>query len=137
MNKIKVVESKYIRKEPPKFSVGDTVKVYIKIIEEGKQRLQAFEGIVISKKGSSIKESFIVRRISYGEGVERTFLLHAPTIDKVEIMKHGKVKRAKLYYLREKIGKKTTVEEKIGGVTQKSTEPEKSQELTASAGDES
>lgn len=149
MNKIKAVESKYLKKEAPEFSVGDTVKVYIKITEEGKHRLQAFEGIVIGRKGSGTRESFIVRRISYGEGVERTFLLHAPTIDNVEIIKRGRVKRAKLYYLRKKIGKKTTVEERIGPVSQKSAKPEKtdapkkpaegsnSQEPAAPAGDNS
>jgi len=113
MSKIKEVEAKHIKKDAPKFSVGDTVKVYIRITEEDKHRLQAFEGIVISKKGSSVKESFTVRRVSYGEGVERTFSLHAPSVDKVEITRRGKVRRAKLYYLRNKVGKKTTVKEKI------------------------
>jgi len=119
MNKIKAVESKHMKKEKPKFSIGDTVRVYLKIIEEEKQRLQAFEGIVIGKKGSGIRESFTVRRISYGEGLERTFPIHAPSIDKVEIVKQGKVKRAKLYYLRKKIGKKTKVEEKIGPISKR------------------
>jgi large subunit ribosomal protein L19 len=114
MSKIKMAEAKYMKKELPKFSVGDTVKVYTKIIEEGKQRLQAFEGMVIGKKGSGIKESFTVRRISYGEGVERIFPIHAPTIDRVEVVRRGKVKRAKLYYVRKRVGKKTVVEEKIG-----------------------
>lgn len=114
MSKIKDVEAKYAKKDIPRFAVGDTVKVYIKIVEESKQRLQAFEGIVIARKGSGIKESFTVRRISYGEGVERTFSLHAPSVDRIEVTKRGKVKRAKLYYLRKKVGKKTAVEEKIG-----------------------
>ncbi len=119
MSKIKEVEARYIKKEVPKFSVGDTVKVFIKIVEEDKHRLQAFEGIVISKKGSSVKESFTVRRVSYGEGVERTFSLHAPSVDKVEITRRGRVRRAKLYYLRNKVGKKTTVKEKIGSTSKK------------------
>lgn len=119
MSKIKEVEAKYLKKETPKFSVGDTVKVFIRIIEEEKQRLQAFEGIVISKKGSGIKGSFTVRRVSYGEGVERTFSLHAPSVNKVEVTRRGKVKRAKLYYLRKKVGKKTTVEESIGSTSEK------------------
>jgi len=117
MSKIKAVESKYLKKEVPQFSIGDTIRVYLKIIEEGKQRLQAFEGIAIGKKGSGTKATFTVRRISYGEGVERTFPLHAPTIDRIEIIKLGKVKRAKLYYLRQKVGKKTKVDEKIGPIT--------------------
>lgn len=114
MDKMETITSMYEKKDIPKFSVGDTVKVYLKIVEEGVQRVQAFEGIVIGKKGSGIRESFAVRRISYGEGVERTFLLHEPAIEKVEVIKRGKVKRAKLYYLRKKVGKKTAVKEKIG-----------------------
>jgi len=114
MTKLKAIESKYMKKDVPKFTVGDTVKVYMKIVEEDKERLQAFEGIVIGKRGRGINETFTVRRISYGEGVERVFPMHAPSIDKVEIVRHGKVKRAKLYYLRKKVGKKTQVEEKIG-----------------------
>ena len=111
--KLEMIESKYMKKQIPEFAVGDTVKVYVKIIEEGKQRLQAYEGIVISKKGSGIRKSFTVRRISYGEGVERMFLLHAPSIDKVEVVKRSKVKRAKLHYLRKESGKKAALEEKI------------------------
>jgi len=117
MSKIKTVESKYLKKDLPKFSIGDTIRVYLKIIEEGKQRLQAFEGIAIGKRGAGIKASFTVRRISYGEGVERTFPIHAPTIDRIEVVKQGKVKRAKLYYLRKKVGKKTKVDEKIGPIS--------------------
>lgn len=121
MDKIKAVEAKY-KKKKAQFSVGDTVRVYIRIVEEGKQRLQAFEGIVIGKRGASIRESFTVRRISYGEGVERTFPLHATTLDKIEVIRRGKVRRAKLYYLRKKVGKKTTVEEKIGPAPKKTEE---------------
>lgn len=122
MDKIEAVESKYKKKELPEFSVGDTVRVYIKIIEEEKQRIQAFEGLVIGKKGSGVKKSFIVRRISYGEGVERTFQIHSPVLDKVEVVRRGKVRRGKLYYLRKKVGKKTTVEERIGPGPKKSKE---------------
>lgn len=113
MNKMQLIEAAHMKKEIPKFNVGDTVKVFVKIVEEEKTRLQAFEGIVIAKKGAGIKESFTVRRISYGEGVERVFPLHSPSVDKIEVVKAGSVKRAKLYYLRKKIGKKTKVEEKI------------------------
>ncbi|MFH1867428.1 MAG: 50S ribosomal protein L19 [Candidatus Omnitrophota bacterium] len=121
MDKIKAIEAKYIKKRA-EFAVGDTVKVYIRIIEEGKQRLQAFEGMVIGKKGSGVNKSFIVRRVSYGEGVERTFPLNATTLERIEVVRRGQVRRAKLYYLRKKIGKKTTVKEKIGPLSQKKRE---------------
>jgi large subunit ribosomal protein L19 len=114
MDKIKAVEAKYAKKDVPKFSIGDTIKVFIKIIEEDKQRLQGFEGMVIAKKGSGTRETFTLRRISYGEGVERTFSIHSPGIDKIELIRRGRTRRAKLYYLRKKVGKKTTIEEKIG-----------------------
>ncbi|MBU0759822.1 MAG: 50S ribosomal protein L19 [Candidatus Omnitrophica bacterium] len=112
MDKIKELEKSFMKKEIPKFSVGDTVKVSVRIKEGDKTRLQAFEGIVIGKKGSGIKETFAVRRISYGEGVERVFQLHSPAVDSVSVIKKGKVTKAKLYYLRGKIGKYTKVEEK-------------------------
>ncbi|MFH1645106.1 MAG: 50S ribosomal protein L19 [Candidatus Omnitrophota bacterium] len=114
MDKMKIVEAKYVKKEVPEFAIGDTVKVYMKIIEEDKQRLQGFEGLVIAKKGRGLGETFTVRRISYGEGVERVFPMHSKTFEKLTVVKRGKVKRAKLYYLRQKVGKKTRVAEKIG-----------------------
>ena len=113
MSKITELEKKRMKKEVPEFSIGDTVKVFIKIMEEGKQRLQAFEGIAIGRKGAGLRETFTVRRESYGEGVERTFLLHAPTVDKITVSRRGIAKRAKLYYLRDRVGKKVTVKEKI------------------------
>ena len=113
MKKIKEIEEKYLKKNPSKFDIGDSVQVYVKIKEEGKTRLQAFEGIVVKKKGASIKSSFTVRRVSYGEGIERTFLLHSPFIDRIEVKKKGAVRRAKLYYLRKRKGKSSRVEEKI------------------------
>ncbi|MFH0771116.1 MAG: 50S ribosomal protein L19 [Candidatus Omnitrophota bacterium] len=106
MDKCFIVEKEYMKKEVPKFKVGDTVKVFVKIIEEDKTRLQVFEGLVIKTRGSGISASFTVRRISYGEGVERTFPLHSPSVDKVELVKSRNVKRAKLYYVRKKLGKK-------------------------------
>lgn len=112
MNKIETLEKAYLRKDIPAFSPGDTVKVHIKIVEEDKMRIQVFEGVVISRKGGGIRETFTVRRISYGEGVERVFKLHSPSIEKIELAKKGNVKRAKLYYLRKKIGKKAKIEEK-------------------------
>lgn len=109
-DRIKYVESAQIRKDLPAFKVGDTVRVFSKIKEEGKTRLQAFEGTVIRVKGSGMRKSFTVRRISYGEGVEKTFPLHSPSIDSIKVVRTGKVRRAKLYYLRKKIGKKTKIE---------------------------
>ena len=114
MDKMKAVEAKYTKKDVPQFSIGDTIKVFIKIIEEDKQRLQAFEGIVIAKKGSGAGQTFTLRRVSYGEGLERTFSIHSPSIDKIETVRHGRTRRAKLYYLRKKVGKGTMIEEKIG-----------------------
>jgi len=112
MDKIRGIEEKYLKKDIPKFNVGDTARVYMKIVEEGKTRIQAFEGVVIARKGSGTRQAFTVRKISYGEGVERVFQLHSPSIDKIEVIKKGEVRRAKLYYLRKKVGKKTKIEEK-------------------------
>ncbi len=108
MDKIKLVEQEYTKKEVPKFNVGDTVNVLTKITEGDKVRLHPFEGIVIARKGSGIKTSFTVRKVSYGEGIERVFPLFSPVIERIEVVKKGKVKRAKLYYIREKIGKSAT-----------------------------
>jgi len=124
MDKVKDFVSKKLKPSAPKFSIGDLVRVYVKIIEGEKTRVQSYEGTVIARKHSGINETFTVRRISYGEGAERSFFLHSPYIEKVEVVRTGKVKRAKLYYLREKIGKKTKVEEKI------ETEKEKSSDVT-------
>lgn len=119
MKRIKDIESKYLKKDIPKFDIGDTVHVHVKIKEEGKTRTQIFEGIVIKKKGTGTGTTFTVRRISYGEGVERVFLLHSPFIEKVEVKKKGSVRRAKLYYLRKRKGKKSKVAEKIEAETQR------------------
>jgi large subunit ribosomal protein L19 len=108
-----MIQAQYMKKDIPEFRVGDTVDVEVKIIEEGKTRAQTFEGIVIARAGSSIEETFTVRKISYGEGVERVFPLHSPSIEKIKLIKKGSVKRAKLYYLKRKVGKDTRVEEKI------------------------
>ncbi len=111
MDAIKVIEEGYIKKIPP-FRVGDTVSVSMKIKEGEKERLQTFTGIVIARKGSGIRESFMVRKISYGIGVEKIFPLHSPLIEKIKVVKQGDIKRAKLYYLRGKKGKATKVKEK-------------------------
>ncbi|MBL7157374.1 MAG: 50S ribosomal protein L19 [Candidatus Omnitrophica bacterium] len=113
MNKLKDFEEKYLKKDIPKFDIGDTVHVHVKIKEEEKTRIQVFDGIVIRKKGSGVRATFTVRRISYGEGVERIFLIHSPFIDKVVVKKKGSVRRAKLYYLRDKKGKKSKVAQKV------------------------
>lgn len=105
-NKVEIAEKGYLKKEIPVFKIGDTVKVWVKIREEDKFRLQAFEGVVIRKRGSGVSSSFTVRRVSYGEGVERVFPLHSPSVDKVEVVKSSKPKRAKLYYMRKNVGKK-------------------------------
>ena len=111
MNIIDEIEREGLKKDVPAFEVGDTVKVYVKVVEAGKERLQAYEGVVIAKRNGSIRESFTVRRISYGVGIERTFPLHSPRIDRVEVVRHGKVRRAKLYYLRDRVGKSARVKE--------------------------
>ena len=109
MNKCAAAEKDYMKKEVPAFKIGDTVKVFVKIREEDKFRLQTFEGVVIKKRGSGISSTFTVRRVSYGEGVERTFPLHSPSVDKVEVIKSSNPKRAKLYYMRKNVGKKADV----------------------------
>lgn len=113
MDKRIIVEyqKKFIKTNLPEFSVGDLVRVHARIIEGEKQRIQLFEGTVIARRGSGAGEAFTVRHLSYGEGVERTFLLHSPFIERIEVLRKGKVKRAKLYYLRKKVGKKTKIEE--------------------------
>jgi large subunit ribosomal protein L19 len=117
------VESKFIKKDIPGFDIGDSVDVLLKIVEEGKARLQTFGGIVIARAGSGLRETFTVRKISYGEGVEMVFPLHSPSIDRIKVVKKGDVRRAKLYYLKRKIGKETRVEEKIGRGEEKAPAP--------------
>lgn len=111
MNIIEQIEKENLKSSVPAFNVGDTVKVSFKVIEGTKERIQAFEGIVIAKKNSGIRETFTVRRLSYGIGVERTFPVHSPKVTDVKVVKRGKVRRAKLYYLRDLTGKAAKVEE--------------------------
>jgi len=108
VDKMKLIESEYLKKDIPAFNVGDTVRVMLKILEADKVRLHPFEGIVIAKRGNGIKENFTIRRVSYGEGIERVFPLHSPSIERIEVVRSGKVRRAKLYYLRGKVGKRAT-----------------------------
>ena len=105
MNKVDLVERSRLRTDIPKFRPGDTVKVHVKVSEAGRERIQVFQGVVISRRGGGLRESFTVRKVSFGVGVERTFPVHAPAVSKVEIAQHGKVRRAKLYYLRDLKGK--------------------------------
>jgi large subunit ribosomal protein L19 len=111
MSFINAIEEGYKKKVTP-FEIGDTVRVYVKVIEGDKERIQPFDGVVIARKGSSIRETFTVRKISYGIGVERIFPLHSPIIDRIEVLKKGKVRRAKLYYLRSKKGKSAKIKER-------------------------
>lgn len=113
MREIKLVENTFLRNDLPQFKPGDTLRVYIKIKEGGKERIQVFEGICIARKGGGIKETFTVRKVSFGVGVEKIFPLHSPSIEKIEVVRFGDVRRAKLYYLRELKGKKARVKEKI------------------------
>ena len=118
MNLIDQLEKENIKKEMPEFSVGDTVRVFAKIIEGEKERLQAFEGTVIKRQGSGIRETFTVRKVFQGIGVERTFPIYSPRVDKVKVIKQGKVKRAKLFYLRKRVGSKATRIEDLGLVAE-------------------
>ena len=113
MDIIKAIEQENLNPNAPVFSVGDTVKVFFKVIEGNKERIQAYEGIVIARKHGGLRETFTVRRISSGIGVERTFPVHSPKIDKVEVLRRGRVRRAKLYYLRKRTGKAAQIKETV------------------------
>ena len=112
MNTLDLVDNKSLRDDIPEFQAGDTVKVHVRVVEGNKERVQVFEGVVISRRGSGINESFTVRKLSFGVGVERTFPLHSPIMAKVEFVNTGDVRRAKLYYLRDRVGKAAKVKEK-------------------------
>ena len=112
MDRIQAFVNEQLKTEVPQFNIGDTIKVYVRITEGEKQRIQLFEGTVIAKRGAGISETFTVRRVSYGVGVEKTFPIHSPNVDKVEVVREGKVRRAKLYYLRSRVGKAAKVKEK-------------------------
>ena len=109
---IRALEREQLRSDIPAFRVGDTVRVFVKVVEGSRERLQAFEGTVIARRNGSVRETFTVRRVSYGVGVEKTFPIHSPHVQKVEIVRRGKVRRAKLYYLRDKVGKAARLREK-------------------------
>ncbi|HMB53437.1 MAG TPA: 50S ribosomal protein L19 [Thermoanaerobaculia bacterium] len=112
MNKLQAVEESYLRQDVPEFRPGDTVKVHVRVVEGGKERIQIFQGVVIARRGGGTRETFTVRKMSGGIGVERIFPLHGPIIDHVEVTRQGKVRRAKLYYLRGLRGKAARIEER-------------------------
>ena len=114
MDIIKSIEHEQLKSKVPMLKVGDTVKVHVRIKEGNRERIQVFEGIIIKKQGGGLNETFTVRRISYGVGVEKTFLLHATSTEKVEVVRVGKARRAKLYYLRDRVGKAAKTKEKVG-----------------------
>ena len=111
MTIIDQIEKEQLRNDIAPFNIGDTVKVFVKVKEGEKERIQAYEGVVIAKKGTSVRETFTVRRVSFGIGVERTFPLHSPRIDKIIVTRKGKVRRAKIYYIRDLSGKAAKVKE--------------------------
>ena len=114
MDIIKSIEHEQLKNKVPVLTVGNTVKVYAKIKEGNRERIQVFEGIIIKKQGGGVNETFTVRKISYGVGVENTFLVHSPMVEKVEVVRVGKARRAKLYYLRDRVGKASKTKEKLG-----------------------
>ncbi len=112
MNPTDLVERAHLRDDVPDFRAGDTVRVHVRVVEGERERIQVFEGIVIRRRGSQLSATFTVRKISFGVGVERTFPVHSPMISKIEVVTRGDVRRAKLYYLRSRVGKKAKVKEK-------------------------
>lgn len=131
MDIIKTLESEQIRKDLPFLEIGDFVKVFLKIKEGTRERLQVFEGTVISKRGEGVNESFTVRRVTYGVGVERVLPVHSPKIDHIDVVRKGKVRRAKLYYLRDKVGKSARLKTKLQSKGLKATDREASEEETS------
>ena len=114
MDILKSIEHEQLKTKVPELKIGNTVRVHVRIKEGNKERIQVFEGIIIKKQGGGVNETFTVRKISYGVGVEKTFLLHSPNVEKVEVVRVGKARRAKLYYLRDRIGKSARTKEKVG-----------------------
>ena len=112
MKSTDIVDNQYLRSDIPAFGPGDEVKVHVKVVEGNKERVQVFQGNVIARQGSGVQETYTVRKLSYGVGVERTFPVHAPTVVKLEVVKRGDVRRAKLYYVRDRVGKAAKIKEK-------------------------
>ena len=112
-NLVNEITARQLKKDVPAFSSGDTVKVSVRIIENKKERIQVFQGVVMQRRGSGVSETFTVRKISSGIGVERTFPVNSPKLDRIEVVRHGRVRRAKLYYLRDRVGKAAKVKERL------------------------
>jgi large subunit ribosomal protein L19 len=112
MNATDLIDARSLRDDVPEFAPGDTLKVHVRVVEGAKERVQVFQGAVIRRQGSGLRETFTVRKVSYGVGVERTFPVHSPTIAKIELVSRGDVRRAKLYYLRDRVGKAAKIKEK-------------------------
>ncbi len=112
MKSIDRVEGKQMKENVPQFNPGDTVKVHVRVVEGGKERIQVFQGIILRRRGGGMRETFTVRKVSHGIGVERTFPLHSPSVARIEVVRRGDVNRAKLYYLRKKVGRAARVKEK-------------------------
>ncbi|HET6967607.1 MAG TPA: 50S ribosomal protein L19 [Ornithinibacter sp.] len=112
MNPTDLVDRASLRDDIPEFAPGDTLKVHVKVVEGNKQRVQVFQGVVIGRQGDGLRETYKVRKVSYGVGVERTFPVHTPTVEKIEVVSRGDVRRAKLYYLRDRVGKAAKIKEK-------------------------
>ncbi len=113
MDALKVITEGMIKEDKPEIKIGDVIKVHVKIVEGSRERIQVFEGTVIAMKGSGVSETFTVRRVSYGVGIERVFPVNSPNVAKVELVRHGRVRRSKLYYLRDRVGKAAKVKEQI------------------------
>ena len=133
MNKVDLVEQPFLRRDLPEFRPGDTVKVHVRVVAAGRERIQVFQGVVLRRRGGGLRETFTVRKISFGVGVERTFPLHSPSIAKIEVVSRGDVRRAKLYYLRGLRGKKARIRER----RETPAEIARAQELAARAGEPS
>ena len=129
MNRVDPVEKPRLRDDLPEFRAGDTVKVHVRVTEAGRERIQVFQGVVIRRRGGGLRETFTVRKMSFGVGVERTFPLHSPQVGKIEVVSRGDVRRAKLYYLRERRGKRARIRElrtPVGGPVQAPSEEQAS-----------
>lgn len=127
---IRDIEASYTKSNLPQLNVGDTVKVFVKIREGGKERTQGYEGVIIKRRGSGVNETLTVRRVFQGIGIERVFLIHSPRVEKITVLRRGDVRRAKLYYLRKRTGKATRIKEKVGG--RKDLQQQQQQALAAS-----
>ncbi|MDD2417483.1 MAG: 50S ribosomal protein L19 [Oscillospiraceae bacterium] len=114
MDSLKIISNDSMKESVPEFAIGDTVRVDVRIREGDRERIQAFEGTVIARKGSGIAETFTVRRVSYGVGVERVFPTHSPNVENIKVIRRGKVRRSKLYYLRDRVGKAAKIKQRIG-----------------------